>query len=165
MSIVALGLNMLLAVLLAAALFMGWRLNGRLKTLRASHEGFAQAVGELNAAARRAEQSLADLRGASDDAAVLLGERIERAQALAARLERALDKAPSLPAADEDAPGERRLGALIAAARQPRPRLEPERPTSRREPLVLRTPVRQDDDLFDEPAERGGLTLARGGRR
>lgn len=166
MSIVALGLNVLLAILLGAALFMGWRLNGRLKALRASHEGFAKAVGDLNAAARRAEQSLADLRGASDQASDVLGERVETAQALAARLERLLEKGAAAGSAQEDNIPERRLGAIIAAARQPRPRPEPERPASRRETLVLRAPIRvADDDLFDEPEDRGLMALARSARR
>ena len=67
MSAIAIGLNLMLAGLLAAALMMGFRLNGRLKALRESHEGFAKAVAELDAAAARAEQGLADLRAAFDD--------------------------------------------------------------------------------------------------
>lgn len=164
MSIVAVGLNLLLAVLLGAALFMGWRLNGRLKALRASHEGFAKAVGELNAAARRAEQGLADLRAASDEASELLGDRIEKAKALAARLERLGDKTPA--ATLDEAPAEGRLGALLAAVHQSRQRPEPVRAAPRREPLMLRTPMRAaDDDLFEEPEERETLAVARGGRR
>jgi len=164
MSIIAVGLNLLLAVLLALALFMGWRLNGRLKALRASHEGFARAVGELNAAARRAEQGLAELRGASDEASALLGERIEKAQALAARLERLPENGGAASPADVQAEG--RLGALLAAVHQPRPRMEPERLALRRDASRLRTPVRAaDDDLFDDPAEDAPLVAARGGRR
>ena len=49
MSAIAIGLNLMLAGLLAAALMMGFRLNGRLKALRESHEGFAKAVAELDA--------------------------------------------------------------------------------------------------------------------
>ena len=63
MSIVAIGMNRMLAGLLVVALVMGYRLNARLKALRESHEGFARAVAELDAAAARAEQGLADLRG------------------------------------------------------------------------------------------------------
>ena len=54
MSIIGLVMNLLLAGLLFAALVMGWRLNRRLKALRDSHDGFAIAVRELNAAAARA---------------------------------------------------------------------------------------------------------------
>jgi len=64
MSLIGIALNMLLAGLLLAALGLGWRLNQRLKALRDSHDGFANAVRELNAAAERAEQGLADLRAA-----------------------------------------------------------------------------------------------------
>ena len=53
MSLIALGMNLMLAGLLAAALMMGFRLNGRLKHLRDSHDGFAKAVAELDVAAAR----------------------------------------------------------------------------------------------------------------
>lgn len=126
MSAIAIGLNLLLALLLGAALFMGWRLNRRLKGLRASQEGFALAVGELNAAAARAERGLADLRAASDETSDALGERMEKARALAAKLERLIEQgapvAAHAPPVDE-ARAER-LGALIAAVHQPRPRLQ-----------------------------------------
>ena len=78
---VGIGLNILLAVLLAAALFMGWRLNRRLNVLRDSQEGFARAVGELNGAALRAERGLAELRAASDEASEILTDRVEKARA------------------------------------------------------------------------------------
>ena len=53
MSIVAIGMNLMLAGLLVVALLMGYRLNARLKALRESHEGFAKAVADLDAAAAR----------------------------------------------------------------------------------------------------------------
>ena len=87
MSLVAFAMNGFLAVLLIAALAFGWRLERRLKAPRDSHEGFAKAVAELDQAAARAEQGLADLRAATDEAAETLAVRIERAQALAAQLE------------------------------------------------------------------------------
>jgi hypothetical protein len=88
MSDVGLIMNGLLGVLLVGALFVGWRLEGRLKALRASHESFTQAVGDLDRAAARAEQGLADLRAATDEAAETLAGRIDRAGQLAGRLER-----------------------------------------------------------------------------
>jgi hypothetical protein len=88
MSVIAIGLNLLLAGLLAAALMMGYRLNARLKALRDSHEGFAKAVADLDAAAARAEQGLADLRAATDEATDALADRIEKARALTAKLDR-----------------------------------------------------------------------------
>ncbi|HLY78715.1 MAG TPA: DUF6468 domain-containing protein, partial [Caulobacteraceae bacterium] len=95
MSIVGLALNLLLAGLLVAALGMGWRLNRRLKALRDSHDGFAVAVHELNTAAARAEQGLADLRAATDEAVDLLADRIDKGRSLAAKLERLIDQAPA----------------------------------------------------------------------
>lgn len=160
MSFVGLAMNGLLAALLAAALAMGWRLNRRLKALRDSHEGFAVAVRELNTAAARAEKGLADLRAATDDAVDLLGDRIEKGRALAAKLEKLTQATPvvqaAMPAAsvsrrlapeDDDVAQERRLGALLAAAREARAR--PER-LVRREPLARPKPA-FEDDLFDDP--------------
>lgn len=95
MSLIALGMNLMLAGLLAAALMMGFRLNGRLKHLRDSHDGFAKAVAELDVAAARAEQGLADLRAATDEATDALADRIEKARALTARLDRQLQGAPA----------------------------------------------------------------------
>jgi hypothetical protein len=155
MSFIGLALNVFLAVLLASALVMGWRLNRRLKALRDSHEGFAVAVRELNMAAARAEQGLADLRAATDEAVEVLGDRIEKGRALAAKLEKlTLDAPPSaasatrrLPAENDEQAQERRLGALLAAAREARAR--PER-LVRREPIARPKPA-FEDDLFEEP--------------
>ena len=88
MSNIALIMNLSLGGLLLVALMLGWRLERRLKALRDSHKSFALAVGDLDRAAARAEQGLADLRAATDEAAETLAIRIERATALAANLER-----------------------------------------------------------------------------
>src|SRR5690606_30498784 len=172
MSPIAIGMNLMLAVLLLAALAMGWRLNGRLKALRESQAGFAKAVGELNAAAARAEQGLADLRAATNETSDLLEDRIERARNLAAKLERLVLSAPrheappAAEAAEADevldlAERERRFGMLLAAAQQrrgrpapePAPRaaaaIAPQTPSGARRPAV-------DDDLFDAPLTLGG---------
>lgn len=95
MSLIAVGMNLMLAGLLAAALMMGFRLNIRLKHLRDSHDGFAKAVAELDVAAARAEQGLADLRAATDEATDQLADRIEKARALTAKLDRQLQGAPA----------------------------------------------------------------------
>nr|QQZ51383.1 flagellar positioning protein PflI [Phenylobacterium glaciei] len=95
MSLIAVGMNLMLAGLLAAALMMGFRLNIRLKHLRDSHDGFAKAVAELDVAAARAEQGLADLRAATDEATDQLADRIEKARALTAKLDRQLKGAPA----------------------------------------------------------------------
>ncbi len=160
MSIVAIGMNLMLASLLAAALLMGYRLNARLKALRDSHEGFAKAVAELDSAAARAEQGLADLRAATDEAHDALADRIEKARALTAKLDRQLQSAPSPvsrasreePAVDDDV--ERvahRLGALLSGSRERRPEREP---LARREAPAPRARPSLDDDLFDQPTER-----------
>jgi hypothetical protein len=88
MSEIGLIMNGLLGVLLVGALALGWRLEGRLKALRASHQSFTQAVEDLDRAAARAEQGLADLRAATDEAAETLAGRIDRAGHLAIRLEK-----------------------------------------------------------------------------
>ncbi|CAN7593123.1 DUF6468 domain-containing protein [Phenylobacterium sp. LjRoot225] len=161
MSFIGLAMNVFLAVLLGAALVMGWRLNRRLKALRDSHEGFAVAVRELNMAAARAEQGLADLRAATDEAVDVLGDRIEKGRALAAKLEKITLEAPAAarrqPAENDEQAQERRLGALLASAREARAR--PER-LVRREPIARPKPA-FEDDLFEDPLE----PTPRGARR
>jgi Domain of unknown function (DUF6468) len=88
MSEIGLIMNGLLGLLLIGALALGWRLEGRLKALRASHQSFKEAVEDLDRAAGRAEQGLADLRAATDEAAETLAGRIDRAGQLAGRLEK-----------------------------------------------------------------------------
>jgi hypothetical protein len=177
MSIIGLAMNLLLAGLLIAALGMGWRLNRRLKALRDSHEGFASAVADLNMAAARAEQGLADLRAATDEAVDILGERIERGRTLATRLDRLIEHAsvplraepaPAASAVIDDPVAERRLGALLAAAREARPEraMPPLRPEAL-ERLAAERPAprarRVEDDLFDD--EPLTLNDVRGVRR
>ena len=130
MSVTAIALNGLLAILLLIALVFGWRLERRLKALRDSHEGFAKAVADLDRAAMRAEQGLADLRAATDEAADTLADSITQAKALAARLDERLNRpmvTPPPPAAPR---------ATARPAPEPRPVTprpiragEPETPT------------------------------------
>jgi hypothetical protein len=181
MSLVAVAMNGLLAILLIVALGFGWRLERRLKALRDSHAGFAKAVADLDQAAARAEQGLADLRAATDEASETLAVRIERAQALAAQLDDRLNRpivtpppiAPSAPVAAREerlvAPKpERRLKAEdferlldreAKAASRPGD-LRPSAPRSEepisRPSVAKETPrsrARIDDDLFDGPAD------------
>lgn len=107
MSLIAFAMNGFLAVLLIAALVFGWRLERRLKALRDSHEGFAKAVADLDNAAARAEQGLADLRAATDEAAETLAMRIERAQALAVQLGELVSRPLPAPSQAPQAPVER----------------------------------------------------------
>jgi hypothetical protein len=164
MSLIGLAMNLLLAALLLAALVMGWRLNRRLAALRDSHEGFAIAVAELNTAAARAEQGLADLRAATDEAVDILGDRIEKGRTLASRLERLIEHAavpqrqptPPTSTVADDPVAERRLGALLAAAREARPErvMPPLRAQALRDPPLERAAPRArprvEDDLFDD---------------
>jgi len=98
MSDVGLILNALLGVLLVGAILLGWRLEQRLKALRASHQSFTRAVEDLDRAAARAEQGLADLRAATDEAADTLAGRIERAKSLSVKLEKLSAEAVSAEA-------------------------------------------------------------------
>ena len=194
MSVIAIGMNLLLAGLLAAALGMGWRLNRRLRVLRDSHEGFTRAVADLDVAAQRAEQGLADLRAATDEATDLLADRIEKARVLAQKLEMLTARAAAAPQGaaparvPEDLELDRpldpsRLGALIGAARsaglrpaRPAPRPEPtpvlraptpaarEAAPALREPPLLRSRLAHDD-LFDEPVGRMPISAMLGARR
>jgi hypothetical protein len=136
MSVTAIALNGFLAVLLLVALGVGWRLERRLKALRDSHEGFAKAVADLDRAAMRAEQGLADLRAATDEAADTLADRISKAQALAAQLDERLNR-PMVtppPASSTRAASEPRAAEPRAATQRPMRAPEPELPpeTARR---------------------------------
>ncbi|EJL38081.1 hypothetical protein PMI01_00325 [Caulobacter sp. AP07] len=176
MSLTAIALNGLLAILLLVALGFGVRLERRLKALRDSHEGFAKAVADLDRAAMRAEQGLADLRAATDEAADTLADRIDKARALAAQLDERLNRPmvtpppaaasrPAIPrperAPEPEAPSEtsRRLRAedfeklLDREARIPRDVAPPPaaRPSAPKE--TPRSRARIDDDLFEGPED------------
>ncbi len=178
MSIIGIALNLLLAVLLLAALVMGWHLNKRLQALRDSHEGFAKAVAELDIAAARAEQGLADLRAATDEATDTLADRIEKARALTTRLDRQLQGAPVLTpvaVARSDRPTEaedtgadfervtKRLGSLLSEARTPRSRPEPELVLHRAQVAPRHMPE-FDDDLFETVADQEPVPRRRVGQ-
>jgi hypothetical protein len=134
MSDIGLIMNALLGALLVGALFLGWRLEGRLKALRASHQSFSQAVGDLDRAAARAEQGLADLRAATDEAAETLAARIDRAGHLSGRLEKLTAEAEGVHTRLLIAP---RLDASRPAALRP----EAARPDAfRTEPVQAEAP-------------------------
>ena len=98
MSLIALGMNGFLAVLLLAALVMGWRLERRLRGVRDSHTVFARAVADLDGATARAHAGLAELRAATDEAIDLLGGRLARAREAAERLDRSITSAEAMTA-------------------------------------------------------------------
>jgi hypothetical protein len=179
MSITALALNAFLAVLLIVALCFGWRLERRLKALRDSHAGFAKAVADLDHAAARAEQGLADLRAATDEASETLADRIERATLLAAKLDERLNRPmvtppPAAPVASvarndpAEPKADRRLKAedferlLEREARASRAPESSERPVTALRPSLSkemprsetpRSRARIDDDLFEGPVD------------
>jgi len=138
MSVTAIALNGFLAVLLLVALGVGWRLERRLKALRDSHEGFAKAVADLDRAAMRAEQGLADLRAATDEAADTLADRITQAKALAAQLDERLNR-PMVtppPASTRSAPEPRAPEPRAPEPRAAEPRAATPRPMRAPEPEV-----------------------------
>jgi len=146
MSDIALIMNGFLAVLLVGALGMGWRLERRLKALRASHASFAKAVEDLDRAAARAEQGLADLRAATDEAAESLAGRIDRAGSLAARLEELTSRAVNVE-------------ARLAAAPRPQPAPAPApKPLTVAAPPPARPVAAARDTAFSRFAERYGVT-------
>ncbi|RYF95091.1 MAG: flagellar positioning protein PflI [Caulobacteraceae bacterium] len=165
MSIVALSMNIVLGLLLVAALGMGWRLERRLKALRSGHDDFAKAVADLDAAAMRAQAGLMALRAASSEAEENLNVRIAAAQALVAELERPL--AEQLAAARP-----RRHGAVAAPPARdddwldrPSPPARERTAPARFEPQTTpRSRARIDDDLFEPEAVSGRLRAIPGGR-
>ena len=154
MTYVPIILDVLLGALLIAALLLGLRLDKRLKGLRESHAGFAQAVGDLDRAAARAEQGLADLRAATDEAAEVLAARIEKAQILSMKLDSVVDRAAAMPApaTGRDRPAFPTRASVINEG-VPRPTLAPQR-----------SRARVDDELFDEEVAAPRLRGLAGGR-
>jgi hypothetical protein len=158
MSDIGLILNGLLGVLLVGALVLGWRLEGRLKALRASHQSFTQAVGDLDRAAGRAEQGLADLRAATDEAAETLAGRIDRAGHLAGRLEKLTAEATLAEAKLIAAPKPAPAAAPLLS--------EPPRPLTRESAFArfaerygAKQPTQQPLSAFAEAAARNDLIL------
>jgi hypothetical protein len=91
-------LDGVLMFLLVCALAYGVRLEKKLSALRAGQLAFASAVTELNAAAGRAEQALANLR-ASGQETDLLHDRIMKAREVKAQLESLIARGPAPAAA------------------------------------------------------------------
>ncbi|MBX7250129.1 MAG: flagellar positioning protein PflI [Caulobacteraceae bacterium] len=155
MSVIGVGMDLLLAVLLVAALGFGFRLERKLKALKNGQESFAQAVRELDGAARRAEAGLASLRAATDEAHDSLHDRILKARELKQQLDAQIARAERMPA---PAPVERPSAREAIAALQnlpPAPELERPRPAAfRQSPVAAPRPDRAvarrfDEDLFD----------------
>jgi hypothetical protein len=139
MDLVTIGLDVLLALLLVAALAYGVRLEKRLKGLRDGQLAFVQSVHELDAAILRAETGLDRLRLAGEEARDGLHDRILKAREARTELERLIQHAERLKAAPPPAP------APVAA----RTRAESSRPDP------TRVEPRLDDSPFAEPARPG----------
>jgi len=189
MSPISLSMDLLLVVLLIAALGFCWRLERRLKSLKDSHADFAGAVADLDRAAQRAETGLAQLRHSTDEAVDLLAGRIEKARELAAKLERATLAASALPgprpANDlaRSAPARPSVrapahpiappaDAMRAAESLARRLSGDDGPLARQDGVPMRTQARPqaaprprtslDDDLFEAPAR---VAAGQAGRR
>lgn len=165
---IAIGLNLILGVLLLCAMFVGARLERRLRALRDGQAEFAKAVSELDQAAMRTESGLAALRASSEAARTELASRIDQARLACQRLEQLT------------AGAEKAFEAPLALSQ---PLASPVRPaqasSGRGEPAPSVTPLRAssspargramfDDDLFDAgPAveRRPSLTAIVGARR
>lgn len=87
MSMIGVAMDLLLGLLLVAALVVGLRVERRLRHLRETQAGFAGAVNELNTAIAMAENGLSELRAATTESQTTLTDRIHDARAAAARLE------------------------------------------------------------------------------
>ena len=168
---ISIALNLLLMALLCGALWMGWRLNQRLKVLREGQMGFAKAVSELDAAAARAERGLADLKAASDEMAEVLVSRIERARILAARLDQQFEAGARAGLAVDPREQEaseadierlsRNLGSLLAQSRDVRARgREASAPPVRRPAAGVRRRPEFEDELFLGPDQAVGPAFA-----
>ena len=157
MSPIALGLDLILAILLLSALVVGMRLNARLKTLQAGQASFVKAAIELNQAAARADAGLSALRAAAEEVHDGLVTRIDTARQLAARLDGAAERIPITPPAATPGPS-----TAEAAIRQPsadrviRHQTAPKSLSNaaplRFTPRPAKPAIRElDDELFDAP--------------
>jgi hypothetical protein len=190
MNAIAFCLDLILATLLLAALFVGLRLDRKLKALKDSQASFVGAVADLDASLLKAQDSLATLKTTAAIAESAISDRIQDAKGISARLdqhaksaataadklERLLERYPSAMSAPRPAPDDSRgpaaltLRDRIAAglpSRQPIAREALSRAVQDKGPAP--DPRREerrttgDDDLFEliEPA----LRAARSGRR
>ena len=87
MNAIAFCLDLILASLLLAALFVGLRLDRKLKALKDSQAGFAGAVAELDAAIVKAQDGLAILKSTANQVESAIADRIQDAKGMTARLD------------------------------------------------------------------------------
>jgi hypothetical protein len=86
MSPITLGLEIVLALMLAACLFYFWRLDRKLSALRTGQDGIRAAAAELVHATQQAESAVRNLRATAQETGRDLQARINDARATADRL-------------------------------------------------------------------------------
>jgi len=86
MSPITFGIEIVLAIMLAACLFYFWRLDRKLAALRSGQDGIRAAAAELVHATTQAEAAVRALRATAQDAGRDLQSRINDARATADRL-------------------------------------------------------------------------------
>ena len=166
MNAIAYCLDLVLASLLLAALYVGLRLDRKLKALKDSHAGFAGAVAELDAAIVKAQDGLATLKSTANQVETAISDRVQDAKGMTARLDQQTGAAKT--AADRLEQLLERYTATPAHARD-REALSRSAPAQeRRIDPRLRADERTrggpaDEDLFDIIAP--ALRAARGGRQ
>jgi hypothetical protein len=136
----------LLVVLLIAALLYGMRLEKKLKTLRDTQAGFAEAVRSLDHAAARAEAGLDTLRRTAEDAHDGLHDRIRAARELKTELEGLVARAERA-AANLDRPTPQAAPPDRAAAASSR-RLELSPPATPKNRVVFSAPGEDESPLM-----------------
>ena len=86
MSPITCGIEIVLAVMLAACLFYFWRLDRKLAALRTGQDGIRAAAAELVQATQAADAAVRNLRATAQEAGRDLQSRINDARATADRL-------------------------------------------------------------------------------
>jgi hypothetical protein len=86
MSPITFGIEIVLALMLAACLFIFWRLDRKLAALRTGQDGIRAAAAELVAATQNAEAAVRGLRATAQETGRDLQARINDARATADRL-------------------------------------------------------------------------------
>src|SRR5882672_4095038 len=75
-------IDMVFITLLVTTIVFAFRLERRLASLRGTKEQLAAVIGELNAAAARAEAGIRGLKSAAETTGATLEERVKRARSL-----------------------------------------------------------------------------------
>lgn len=86
MSPITFGIEIVLAIMLAACLFFFWRLDRKLSALRTGQDGIRAAAAELMQATQAADSAVRNLRATAQEAGRDLQSRINDARVTADRL-------------------------------------------------------------------------------